>query len=60
MIGLKKKISEKEVDFIAGNVVATLKFEGMDTTKEEIEELKEMLRGNVSYEKCVKKIIEGN
>ncbi len=55
---MKKKISEERVNFIVGNAVANSAFEGLVTPPEEIEELKEVVRGNISYEKYRKKILE--
>ena len=55
---MAKKISEERVDFIVGNAVANSAFEGLITPPEEIEELKEVVRGNISYEEYKKKILE--
>lgn len=55
---MEKEISEERVDFIVGNIVANLSFEGMITPQEEIEELKEVVRGNISREEYKKKVLE--
>lgn len=54
----KKKISEERVNFIVGNIVANLAFSGMVTPEDEIEELKEVVRGNVSIEDYRKKVLK--
>lgn len=55
---MKKEISEKRVDFIVGNIAANLAFEGMVTPQQEIEELKEVVRGNISREEYKKRVLE--
>lgn len=55
---MEKKISEKEVDFIVRNTVADNAFEGLITPPEEVEILKEVVRGNISREKYKKQVIE--
>lgn len=55
---MKGKLSEEEVDFIVRNTVADNAFEGLITPPEEVEILKEIVRGNISREKYKKQIIE--
>ena len=54
---MKKQISEREVELIVGNTVSSLAFEGLTTTPEEIEELKEAVRGNIPWNEYKKKIL---
>ena len=51
------KKSEEEVDCIVRNIVANLAFEGLITPPEEIEELKEVVRGNIPREEYRRKIL---
>ena len=55
---MAKKISEERVNDIVNEAVANSAFEGLITPPEEIEELKEVVRGNISYEKYKKRILE--
>lgn len=55
---MKRKLSEEEVDFIVGNAVASNAFEGLISPPEEIEELKEVFRGNIPFEEYYNKILE--
>lgn len=55
---MAKKISEERVNDIVNEAVANSAFEGLITPPEEIEVLKEVVRGNIPYEKYRKKLLE--
>lgn len=55
---MANKITEERVDFIVGNIVANLAFEGMITPEDEIEELKEVVRGNIPREQYREKVLD--
>lgn len=52
----KKKLSEAEIERNVNYVTATMAFEGMFLTEEEIEALKEIRRGNMKEEDYIKQI----
>lgn len=53
---MEKKLSEAEIERNVNNVIATMAFEGMFLTEEEIVALKEIRRGNLKEEDYIKQI----
>lgn len=50
-------ITEKEIDFIVGNARASLEFEDMPVDEETVEDVKKVLRGEMSEQDYKNKVL---
>ena len=55
---MKSKLSEQEIDYTIENVAASFSFEGMEVTVDEKNDVREILRGNLSIADYIKKVKE--